>query len=429
MSKISFITLTLLCLPLSGYAQRQTTKKAKIAIQTATVPNPAHTIEYCLDNYLFSEAESQLQKSLTALRKRKQTDAIMEAQLAVAEKGKAMLAGTQKVVIIDSFVVARDKFLEKYKLSTSAGSIDTYDHVFGTNDSTDCMVYTTAIGNKCYFSRPTLTGGAELCTSDRVGGKWSEPVRVQGLGNHELQNYPFLLADGITLYYSADSKETLGGYDIFVTRYNSDTKQFLKPENIGMPFNSPANDYMYAIDEQSHLGWFVTDRNQPDDKVCIYVFIPTSTREVYDYDGGDKLAIARAARIASIADTWADKEQVKQARQRLQSLLDAKPANKNKADYEFVINDRLTYTSDKDFHSAEARRMMTWYKESTSDLAKLTTQLDDLRASYSRKSASERLQLASLILDTEKKQEQLQNSLRNQEKKIRNAENTALGNK
>jgi hypothetical protein len=429
MTKKTFIALTLLLLPLCSMAQRQTPKKAKAPAPAAAPQTTGHTIEYNLDNYHFAEAESQLQKSLAALRKRKQTDAVMEAQLAVAEKGKVMLGGTQKVVIIDSFIVARDKFLEKYKLSKSAGNIDTYDHIFGTNDSTDCMAYITAIGNKCYFSRPTLTGGAELCTCDLVGGKWSEPTKLQGLGSHELQNYPFLLADGITLYYAADSKETLGGYDIYVTRYNSDTKQFLKPENIGMPFNSPANDYMYAVDEQNQLGWFATDRNQADDKVCIYVFIPTTTREVYDYDGGDKLAIARAARIASIADTWADKQQVGQARQRLQALLDARPANKSKADYTFVINDRLTYTADKDFHSPEARRMMAWYKESKADWTKLTTQLDNLRMAYSGKSASERAQLAPQILDMEKKCEQLQSSLRSQEKKIRNTENAELGNK
>lgn len=29
-----------------------------------------------------------------------------------------------------------------------------------------------------------------------------------------------------------------------------------------MPFNSPANDYMYAEDDINNIGWFVADRNQ-----------------------------------------------------------------------------------------------------------------------------------------------------------------------
>ena len=45
---------------------------------------------------------------------------------------------------------------------------------------------------------------------------------------------------------------------------NTDT--YLAPENVGMPFNSPYNDYMYVIDEFNNLGWFASDRYQPEDK-------------------------------------------------------------------------------------------------------------------------------------------------------------------
>ena len=56
------------------------------------------------------------------------------------------------------------------------------------------------------------------------------------------------------------------------------------PENVGMPFNSPYNDYMYVIDEFNDLGWFASDRYQPEDKVCVYVFVPNESKQVYDYE-------------------------------------------------------------------------------------------------------------------------------------------------
>lgn len=92
-----------------------------------------------------------------------------------------------------------------------------------------------------------------------------------------------MMADGMTLYFAAKGEESLGGYDIFVTRYNKSTGEFVRAENVGMPFNSPANDYLMAIDETCNIGWFVTDRNQTADNVCIYRFIPNETREVYDF--------------------------------------------------------------------------------------------------------------------------------------------------
>ena len=81
------------------------------------------------------------------------------------------------------------------------------------------------------------------------------------------------MSDGITLYYASDGEGSLGGYDIFVTRYDSENGNYLRPDNIGMPFNSPANDYMYAIDEFNNIGWFASDRYQLITKsvsMCLY---------------------------------------------------------------------------------------------------------------------------------------------------------------
>ena len=40
-----------------------------------------------------------------------------------------------------------------------------------------------------------------------------------------------------------------------------------------MPFNSPYNDYMYVIDEYNNLGWFASDRFQPEGKVLSLIHI------------------------------------------------------------------------------------------------------------------------------------------------------------
>lgn len=45
---------------------------------------------------------------------------------------------------------------------------------------------------------------------------------------------------------------------------------------------------MYVIDEFNNLGWFASDRYQPEGKVCVYVFIPASSKQVYNYESMDK---------------------------------------------------------------------------------------------------------------------------------------------
>lgn len=43
------------------------------------------------------------------------------------------------------------------------------------------------------------------------------------------------MADGVTLYYASDGEGSLGGYDIFVTRYDSESSSYLRPDNIECP--------------------------------------------------------------------------------------------------------------------------------------------------------------------------------------------------
>ena len=64
----------------------------------------------------------------------------------------------------------------------------------------------------------------------------------------------------------------LEGFDIYTTRLDVDNGGFYIPDNYGLPYNSTANDYFLAIDERNNLGWLVSDRYQPEDKVCIYIF-------------------------------------------------------------------------------------------------------------------------------------------------------------
>lgn len=170
------------------------------------------------------------------------------------------------------------------------------------------------------------------------------------------------MADGVTIYYASDG-EGLGGYDIFVTRYNTNTDTYLVPENVGMPFNSPYNDYMYVIDEYNNLGWFASDRFQPEGKVCIYVFIPNNSKQTYNYEAMDQQQMIRLAQIHSLKETWKDKKAVAEAQQRLEAAMSHKPQERRIADFEFVIDDNTTYYLLKDFKSAKAKQLFQRYQQ------------------------------------------------------------------
>ncbi len=130
-----------------------------------------------------------------------------------------------------------------------------------------------------------------------------------------------------------------------------------------MPFNSPYNDYMYVIDEYNNLGWFASDRFQPEGKVCIYVFIPNTSKQTYNYEAMEQQQIIRLAQIHSLKETWKDKQAVTEALQRLEAAISHKPKERRAMDFEFVIDDHTTYYLMSDFKSAKAKTLFQRYQQ------------------------------------------------------------------
>ena len=293
------------------------------------------------DAYRFEDAINTYEEYIAELTKRKRSTAKAEELLEKSRTNLRMLKGVENVCIIDSFVVDKQNFLEAYKISPESGKLFLYDTYFGTAEGKGGTVYETEIGNKIYYSELQKDSTLNILSRNKMSGEWSAGTLLPGSINAAMNaNYPYVMADGVTIYYAADGSASIGGYDIFVTRYNTNTDSYLAPENVGMPFNSPSNDYMYVIDEFNNLGWFASDRYQPQGKVCIYVFIPNSSKQVYNYESMDKDKLIKLARLHSIKDTWTDEKAITDARQRLQEIMHEKPQVEKRPEFEFVIDDR-----------------------------------------------------------------------------------------
>lgn len=333
---------------------------------------------------------------------------------------------TQQLVFIDSIVMEKDSFLAAFRLSSETGRIMSTSQFFG--NSLSGYAFVNEMGNKVYFSKPNNDGSLWLYTSDKLGNSWSEASPLQGLGEGIGEaSYPFMLTDGITFYFSSKGEESIGGYDIFFTRYDSRSGSFFKPENIGMPFNSEANDYMYAADEQAGIGYFVSDRRQPEGKVCVYIFILPETRRSYDPTKYTEQQIRDFADITRIADTWGDNSERQAALARLKAIgTTGRPSVTNdasSASTAIVINDRLTYTSVRDFQSPKAANLYRELLKARERLANLETELQKTRDRFASSNEDGRRLLRAIILHNEEQSKLLYNTIHALEKQIRNEEN------
>ena len=334
---------------------------------------------------------------------------------------------TQKIIFFDSVVVDKNQFLSAIRLHQESGRLTTFNDFFHVQGTPDGYVYLNEMGNKCYFSDMGDNGRLRLFTSDKLGSEWSSPTPLKGLSECITEaNYPFMMADGTTFYFAAKGEESIGGYDIFLTRYDAEDGQFLKPENIGMPFNSEANDYMYAIDESNNIGYFVTDRRQPEGKVCVYLFIPPTTRRNYQVETISDSKLRGYADISRIADTWGNGKERQQALERLNSLEQEAGSKASSQAIQFVINDQVTYTSPQQFRHVDSMRLYAELQESKRLLEDTKVLLEKSRNYYAKATADEKRTLSPEILDAEKKLESLIAETKSLEKRIRNAENSII---
>ena len=320
---------------------------------------------------------------------------------------------TQQIVIVDSIVVNKDQFLASIRLSSECGQLMNTGTFF--RNKQPGTLYINEMGNKVYFSQPD-GHQQQLYTADKLGNEWSKPQPLQGLSDGiDEASYPFMLTDGLTFYFAGKGEESIGGYDIFLTRYDSRSGSFLKPENIGMPFNSEANDYMYAIDEANRIGYFASDRRQPEGKVCIYIFVPQETRKTYDNSKFTEEQIRNFADIASIADTWGDGAERKAALDRIKTRYAAQS-----------VPGQLVSTGDAasavEFKSKEAKTLYQKLLKEQNSLDIVNSRLDQLRQKYHKASASERSKMKSEILQLEDEALKLYASIKQLDKATRNAE-------
>ena len=314
-----------------------------------------------------------------------------------------MIKMTERVCVIDSFVVDKNRFLSVYRTGRDIGTLAMANEYFNKADAPGTVAVTER-GTDLYFSQSVATDEGQalkLFHSSNVNKQWGEPKQLSGIDTGGNDCFPFMSVDGSTFYFASDGEGSIGGYDIFVTRYDSEDGVFLKPENVGMPFNSEANDYMLVVNDIVNLGWFATDRRMEEGKVCVYVFVPNATKATYNYETEDASKIIALSQLSSIVDTQTDEDVVRKARQKLLMLMyEQKDVVKNSG-FLFIIDDLTEYTDVNQFKCAEARKLYDEWKKRSDKYNADVALLEKRRDEYAAANAGGKQSMKAALLDLE----------------------------
>ena len=324
----------------------------------------------------FSKADASAKKLIQAAKRKRQSTAEYDKVVDICHKGENGLRGVDRVLIVDSVVVDKKNFLKAYPLSEDLGTLT-------LSEKGDIVQYQTQLNGMVLLPvNASDTTHLHIVRYYLENGRLTEGTSIEGLGIEGDINYPFLMPDGQTFYFAARCEEGYGNYDLYATRYDSESKRFYQAENMGLPYNSYANDYMIVIYEAANLGWFASDRYQPEGKVCIYTFVPNESRQTIDYETTDLnelRAIASLRSIISIPITDEQQKEKAEASQRLAKVRGQRAKVNSVRDFEFVLNDsRTCYTLD-DFKSSEAKKQCSDWLQKSKNLTTLNEQLQQMR--------------------------------------------------
>lgn len=116
-------------------------------------------------------------------------------------------------------------------------------------------------GNTAYFVSNALSGkgGWDLFMVEKNGESWGPAKNLAMLNSEADEMAPFVSLDGKTLYFSSNSKESMGGFDIFkATR--DENGMWSKPVNVGVQVNSFSDEISYSMTADGRTAYIASNR-------------------------------------------------------------------------------------------------------------------------------------------------------------------------
>lgn len=192
-------------------------------------------------------------------------------RLLMAQNGRSMM---DFVYIPD--VVARhkfpiDEFFLYYPLPEGAwrqvpSQLDSTAHEFSK------ATYVIDGQDTMYWSSVDKSGVRNIYRSVYQDTVWSVPALLnEHMTSASDEIYPMLSPDGKRLYFSTAGLYGIGGYDIYVSEWDDDARDWSVPVNMGFPYSSPADDFLFAASDDGRYNVFASNRDCSKDSVWVYV--------------------------------------------------------------------------------------------------------------------------------------------------------------
>lgn len=267
------------CLLFNSYQKKDALRYLNFATkQTSIDPRAYYFYGKALHlNYQFDEAIKNYKVYLTK-RENRDKRYTVEREIEMCQNGKKLLTTFTDIIVSEKKEIDQEKFFRLYNnMETVGGDIlvsENFQSKLDKKMGHTPIVHYPAEAKAIYYSSYGETGstGKDIYVRRRLpDGKWGEPQRVQGgVNSSEDEDFPFMHSSGDFLFFSSKGHNSMGGYDIFMSRFDPLSNTFKKPENVDFAISSPDDDLFYVVDETFQNAYFASSRQSQNGKLHVY---------------------------------------------------------------------------------------------------------------------------------------------------------------
>lgn len=349
-------------------------------------PSPVRTLEDILSeagslhrDYRFSQAADLFGEAL-----RMTEDSLVrqgiEDRLLQAQNGRNMLAYCSQPSVVARQRFSIEDFFLYYPLKDR--SWRSVPNQLDSLDGGDLVraMYLPDGEPEIYYSAADADGIHNIYRTHLQDTVWAVPELInETLTSSSDEIFPMLSPDGNSLYFSSKGLYGMGGYDLYVSRWNRETHDWETPVNLGFPYSSPADDFLFMNTPDGKYSLFASNRECAKDSVWLYVL---------EYDG------------MPVRKALSDPEQVK-------ALSRLVPDN----DPSRLENRGAVASLEEGVDTRRYTEKMRQVRQLRDSIYAVGQSIDRARARIATASDEERRTLAASILDREQGLAALQDSL------------------
>lgn len=128
-------------------------------------------------------------------------------------------------------------------------------------------------GEHVFYAGPSKAskGGTDLYRIQKGTAKsWGKPEVLTDLNSTGNELLPYFDPISENLYFASDGLPGMGGYDLFQSHYDSERDTWSKPQNLGFPVNSVADDVLLLPGNDLGMVLFLSNREGTDTIYTVY---------------------------------------------------------------------------------------------------------------------------------------------------------------